>query len=69
MPFTRGDSAQSHRCSQPVAGVKYAVWYPKSGIHECPFGRKQAEMVWFLALREGINAKIATSTDGKFWVY
>jgi hypothetical protein len=49
--------------------MKYGVRYPRSGIHECPFGKKQAEMIWFLALREGIDAKVATSDDGKVWVY
>lgn len=49
--------------------MRYAVRYPKSGIHECPFGREQAELIWMLATREGIDAKIATSEDGKIWVY
>ncbi|MDV6975301.1 hypothetical protein [Mycobacterium intracellulare] len=49
--------------------MKYAVRYPRSGIHRCPFGKKQAELICFLAIRAGIDAKIATSTDGKVWVY
>jgi len=49
--------------------VRYGVHYPRSGIHHCPFGRQQAELIRFLAIREGIDAKIATSSDGKIWVY
>ena len=49
--------------------MKYGVRYPLSGIHECPFGEDQAELMRFLALREGIDAKVATSHDGKVWVY
>ncbi|BCP02481.1 hypothetical protein [Mycobacterium intracellulare] len=49
--------------------MKYAVRYPRSGIHLCPFGKQQAETIWLLALRNGVDAKIATSTDGKVWVF
>lgn len=49
--------------------MKYAVRYPRSGIHKCPFGKQQAETIWMLALRNGVDAKIATSLDGKVWVF
>ncbi|AWN05829.1 hypothetical protein SEA_PRIAMO_67 [Mycobacterium phage Priamo] len=41
--------------------MKYGVRYPISGVHECVFGKKQAEQTWFLALRHGIKAVIVTN--------
>lgn len=49
--------------------MKYAVHYPRSGIHECPFGREQAILICTLATGNGVDAKVATSDDGKVWVW
>ncbi|AXQ63574.1 hypothetical protein SEA_DIXON_68 [Mycobacterium phage Dixon] len=35
--------------------MKWGVRYPISGVHECPFGKRQAEMIWFLAIRYGVR--------------
>ena len=48
--------------------VKYGVRYPVSGIHECPFGYDQAQLIQLLAIRNGIvSADIVRSVDGRPW--
>ncbi|CAA79438.1 Hypothetical Protein PBI_L5_62 [Fromanvirus L5] len=48
--------------------MKYGVRYPISGVHECPFGYKQAQMIQFLATRYGVyEAELVTSHDGLQW--
>ncbi|AEJ95072.1 hypothetical protein FGG36_gp38 [Mycobacterium phage Jeffabunny] len=46
--------------------MKYGVRYPKSGVHECMYGKRQAEQIWFLALRNGIAAVVVTDS-GNGW--
>ncbi|ALF00933.1 hypothetical protein SEA_SERENITY_66 [Mycobacterium phage Serenity] len=48
--------------------MKYGVRYPISGVHECPFGLKQAQLVQFLAIRNGVyRADLVQSRDGVKW--
>lgn len=44
--------------------MKFGVRYPISGVHETPFGEQQAEMIWMMALGNGVHAAIVTSQDG-----
>ncbi|QGJ88817.1 hypothetical protein SEA_YECEY3_66 [Mycobacterium phage Yecey3] len=46
--------------------MKYGVRYPRSGIHQCPFGFKQAAMIELLAIRNGVSAKLVKLIDGKW---
>ncbi|ASZ75231.1 hypothetical protein PBI_MISSWHITE_65 [Mycobacterium phage MissWhite] len=49
--------------------MKWGVRYPRSGIHECPFGFKQASMIELLAIRNGVRAQLVSSSDGgQTWV-
>ncbi|QDH93014.1 hypothetical protein SEA_STEPHIG9_68 [Mycobacterium phage Stephig9] len=47
--------------------MKWGVIYPISGVHECPFGKKQAEMIWFLALQNGISAHVVVNHGDGQW--
>jgi hypothetical protein len=50
--------------STPWWGVKY----PSGTVIDYPFGKEQAEMVWMLCLREGMNVQLVQSTDrGRSW--
>ncbi|QGJ89764.1 hypothetical protein SEA_SUPERCHUNK_65 [Mycobacterium phage Superchunk] len=48
--------------------MKFGVRYPRSGVHECPFGLKQAQLITFLAIRYGVyDAEMVRSRDGVQW--
>ncbi|AVP41909.1 hypothetical protein SEA_JSQUARED_67 [Mycobacterium phage Jsquared] len=48
--------------------MKYGVRYPISGVHECPFGLRQAQLIQFLAIRNGVyRAELIRSSDGVQW--
>ena len=47
--------------------MKYGVRYPKSGVHECPFGLEQARLVQLLAIRHDIDAQLVASENGLQW--
>jgi len=44
--------------------MKWGVRYQISGVHECPFGKKQAEMIWNMAVLNGVEAEIVLNIDG-----
>ncbi|QXO14323.1 hypothetical protein SEA_CHASER_84 [Mycobacterium phage Chaser] len=47
---------------------RWGVRYPISGVHTCPFGRKQADMIHYLALVNGVlGAEVVTETGDGVW--
>ncbi|APC43115.1 hypothetical protein SEA_KERBEROS_67 [Mycobacterium phage Kerberos] len=48
--------------------MKYGVRYPRSGVHECPFGILQTQQIEYLAIINGVyGAKLVESEDGRHW--
>lgn len=41
--------------------------YPRSGVHECPFGKEQAELITLLALRNGVDAEVVVDWGDGVW--
>lgn len=37
-----------------MAKERWGVRYPISGVHECPFGKEQAQLIQLLAIRNGV---------------
>ncbi|AXH67891.1 hypothetical protein J4T99_gp086 [Mycobacterium phage Bromden] len=46
---------------------RWGVRYPISGVHTCPFGRKQADMIHLLALMNGVTEAVVVVDDGDGW--
>jgi hypothetical protein len=52
--------------SVPWWGVRYGG---SGTVHDCPYGKEQAEMIWMLALQNGVKspALVQSSDRGVTW--